>query len=222
MFFRRTFNDTFNNSKTNLAMVLLGLILGGIILCFVLASVWLYVDYQKFKKKNVLTFLLLLSMPLSIYGQYGEGGRYMISFVDGINNGKGLERTVHDLRFNFIPGTYSWNVTVSGEPGESVSVDWKNAQFIVNGRASGVMLDTTSPLLAGGRSGGTNSVSMSISPAVLYANGCPGKILSTDNVSAGDRKSVLIVLPVSHDGGFKQYHNFNFIIKERKRSAWNR
>ncbi|WP_455593432.1 hypothetical protein [Bacteroides sp.] len=200
-------------------MVVLGLILGGIILCFVLASIWLYVDYQKFKKKNVLTVLLLLSVPLSIYGQYGEDGRYMVSFVDGVNNGKGLERTVHDLRFNFTPGIYSWGITVSDKSGGSVSVDWKNAQFIVNGRASGVMLDTTSPLLADGKSGGTNSLSMSISPAILYANGSPGKILSIDNSSAGDRKSVLIVLPVSRDGGLKQYHNFSFIIKERKRSA---
>lgn len=203
-------------------MVVLGLILGGIILCFVLALVWLYFDYQKFKKKDVLTLFLLFSIPLSIYGQYGEGGRYMVSFVDGVNNSKGLERTVHDLRFNFVPGTYSWNVTVSNVSGETVSVDWKNAQFIVNGRASGVMLDTTSPLLADGRSGGTNSLSMSIFPAILYANGFPGKILGSDNASAGDRKSVLIVLPVSRDSGFKQYHNFSFIIKERKRSAWNR
>lgn len=198
-------------------MVLLGLIIGGIFLCLVFAVIWFFIDYRKFKKKNVLTLFLFMSASVSLYAQYGEGGRFTVAFVDADTKEEGLERKVNDLSFHFIPGTYAWGVTVRNQSDESVTVDWKNAQFIVNGRASGVILNTASSLMLASSASGTNTLSMSLSPAILYAGGNPGRIFSANDFSKDGGKSALIVLPVSQGGGVKQYYSFGFVIKERKR-----
>lgn len=198
-------------------MLLLGLIIGGIVLCLIFAVIWFFIDYRKFKKRNVLTLFMVISAPFSLYAQYGEGGRYTITFADTNTKEEGLERKVNDLSFHFIPGTYAWGVTVHNQSGESVFIDWKNAQFIVNGRASGVILDTTSSSIMVGSMSGTNVLSMSISPAILYTGDRPGRILGAGDFANEGGKSVLIVLPVAQAGGVKQYYSFGFIIKERKR-----
>ena len=124
-------------------MNLLTCILIAIPIGIIFIMLWIYNDYRKYKKKNKLAILLLLLFPTTLSAQYVDAG-CQVSFK-WLENQKGkLEYTKDGVTYKFIPNDSQWEIIICNNSSEDIRINWKNMQFIVDGRSSEVKYPHTS------------------------------------------------------------------------------
>lgn len=196
-------------------MSLITCILIAIPVCLVGILLWTYCDYRKFKRKNSLVILLFLLFPMALHAQYKDKEHCTVSFK-WLENQKGkLEYTKDKLVYEFIPGDETWTIVIRNTSPDDALVNWNNAEFIVNGKASGMILhpftDAEAPVEI---IKSNNEISQSVTAANLVTKGKTGKIYSPKDIKKGGRRSVTIVLPVSIGNRSQFFNTFDFIIAE--------
>lgn len=118
-------------------MNLLTCILIAIPIGIIFIMLWIYNDYRKYKKKNKLAILLFLLFPTTLSAQYVDTG-CQVSFK-WLENQKGkLEYTKDGVTYKFIPNDSQWEIIIRNNSSEDIRINWKNMQFIVDGRTSEV------------------------------------------------------------------------------------
>lgn len=118
-------------------MNLLTCILIAIPIGIIFIMLWIYNDYRKYKKKNKLAILLFLLFPTTLSAQYVDAG-CQVSFK-WLENQKGkLEYTKDGVTYKFIPNDSQWEIVIRNNSSEDIRINWKNMQFIVDGRTSEV------------------------------------------------------------------------------------
>ena len=118
-------------------MNLLTCILIAIPIGIIFIMLWIYNDYRKYKKKNKLAILLFLLFPTTLSAQYVDTG-CQVSFK-WLENQKGkLEYTKDGVTYKFIPNDSQWEIIICNNSSEDIRINWKNMQFIVDGRTSEV------------------------------------------------------------------------------------
>ena len=118
-------------------MNLLTCILIAIPIGIIFIMLWIYNDYRKYKKKNKLAILLFLLFPTTLSAQYVDAG-CQVSFK-WLENQKGkLEYTKDGVAYKFIPNDSQWEIIIRNNSSEDIRINWKNMQFIVDGRSSEV------------------------------------------------------------------------------------
>lgn len=118
-------------------MNLLTCILIAIPIGIIFIMLWIYNDYRKYKKKNKLAILLFLLFPTTLSAQYVDAG-CQVSFK-WLENQKGkLEYTKDGVTYKFIPNDSQWEIIICNNSSEDIRINWKNMQFIVDGRSSEV------------------------------------------------------------------------------------
>lgn len=118
-------------------MNLLTCILIAIPIGIIFIMLWIYNDYRKYKKKNKLAILLFLLFPTTLSAQYVDTG-CQVSFK-WLENQKGkLEYTKDGVTYKFIPNDSQWEIIIRNNSSEDIRINWKNMQFIVDGRSSEV------------------------------------------------------------------------------------
>lgn len=118
-------------------MNLLTCILIAIPIGIIFIMLWIYNDYRKYKKKNKLAILLFLLFPTTLSAQYVDTG-CQVSFK-WLENQKGkLEYTKDGVTYKFIPNDSQWEIIICNNSSEDIRINWKNMQFIVDGRSSEV------------------------------------------------------------------------------------
>lgn len=118
-------------------MNLLTCILITIPIGIIFIMLWIYNDYRKYKKKNKLAILLFLLFPTTLSAQYVDAG-CQVSFK-WLENQKGkLEYTKDGVAYKFIPNDSQWEIIICNNSSEDIRINWKNMQFIVDGRSSEV------------------------------------------------------------------------------------
>lgn len=118
-------------------MNLLTCILIAIPIGIIFIMLWIYNDYRKYKKKNKLAILLFLLFPTTLSAQYVDAG-CQVSFK-WLENQKGkLEYTKDGVTYKFIPNDSQWEIIIRNNSSEDIRINWKNMQFIVDGRSSEV------------------------------------------------------------------------------------
>ena len=118
-------------------MNLLTCILIAIPIGIIFIMLWIYNDYRKYKKKNKLAILLFLLFPTTLSAQYVDAG-CQVSFK-WLENQKGkLEYTKDGVAYKFIPNDSQWEIIICNNSSEDIRINWKNMQFIVDGRSSEV------------------------------------------------------------------------------------
>ncbi|MCD8183815.1 MAG: hypothetical protein LUE99_12865 [Bacteroides sp.] len=76
---------------------------------------------------------------MALHAQYKDGD-CNISFKWYQNDKGKLEYSKDKMVYQFIPGSGSWKVVLRNTSTEDIAVNWKNAEFTVNGMASGVCM----------------------------------------------------------------------------------
>lgn len=196
-------------------MSLITFILIAIPVCLLGILLWTYCDYRKFKRKNSLVILLFLLFPTVLHAQYKEKEKCTVSFK-WLQNQKGkLEYTKDKLVYEFIPGQETWKIIIRNTSTDDAQVNWNNAEFIINGKASGMILypftDTEAPVEI---IKSNNEISQSVTAASLVMKGKAGKIYSSKELKKGGKRSVTIVLPVAIGNRPQFFNTFDFIITE--------
>lgn len=194
-------------------MSLITCILIAIPVCILAIVLWTYCDYRKFKRKNCLIILLFLLSPMALRAQRIDNEQCSISFK-WIENQKGkLEYTKDELVYLFVPGEETWKIVIRNTSTHDARVNWNNAEFIINGKASGIILypftDAGAPVEI---IKSNNEISQSVTASNLVTKGKAGKIYTRKDIKKGERRSVTIVLPVSIGDRPQFFNTFDFII----------
>lgn len=194
-------------------MSLITCILIAIPVCLLGILLWTYYDYRKFKRRNSLIILLLLLSPMALHAQYKDKENCTVSFK-WLQNQKGkLEYTKNKLVYEFIPSAEAWKIVIRNTSTDDAQVNWNNAEFIINGKASGMILhpftDAKAPVET---IKGNNETSQSVTAANLVIKGKTGKIYTLKDLKKGGRRSVTIVLPVAIGNSPQFFNTFDFII----------
>lgn len=194
-------------------MSLITCILIAIPICLLGILLWTYCDYRKFKRRNSLVILLFLLSPMVLHAQYKDKENCTVSFK-WLENQKGkLEHTKDKLVYEFIPADETWKIVIRNTSPEDAQVNWNNAEFIINGKASGMILypftDAKAPVET---IKSNNEISQSVTSANLVIKGKTGKIYTPKDIRKGGRRSVTIVLPVTIGNRPQFFNTFDFII----------
>lgn len=196
-------------------MSLITCILIAIPVCILGIVLWTYCDYRKFKRKNSLVILLFLLSPMAVQAQYEAEGHCTVSFK-WLENQKGkLEYTKDKLVYQFVPDDENWKIVIRNTSAEDARVNWDNAEFIINGRASGIAIypftDTATPTEV---IKSNSEISQSVTAANLIIKGKARKIYSGKEIKKGKKKSITIVLPVAIGNKPQFFNTFDFIIAQ--------
>ena len=113
-------------------------ILIAIPICILTILIWAYFDYQKYKQEHHLIILLSFLFPTLSHAQYVDNEKCCISFKTYENHQGILEYIKENVTYQFIPSSNAWKVTVKNNTNETIWLNWEKANFIINGRASGV------------------------------------------------------------------------------------
>ena len=167
-----------------------------------------------------LMLLFMFALPTFLYGQYKGSDNCLVSFRNYPNSGGKLEHAVEGVSFSFQPGVYAWDVTIKNGTDDEMVVDWKNAQFLINGMTSGVVCRfagmgnaaeaQTMTLIGAGM-----SFNGSLSPSMLNSDKTR-KIYDSKMLSKNNKRLVVIVIPTSFRGGPRHYNSFDFLIENDK------
>ena len=174
--------------------------------------VWMFQDFRKYKKQNRLPLLLLLLMPLCVQAQYIDRD-CQIAFKWHENQRGRLEYRQDGLVYSFVPGSQVWEVIIGNETEETAYINWSNAQFIVNGRASEILVDAK-----GANGQGISAIAAHseirgrLSAARPAANRTSYNALQ---VSKGNRAAITIILPIGIGGRPQFFHTFDFVVTQR-------
>lgn len=195
-------------------MTLLILILTAIPICILTILVWIYNDYRKYKKHHCFLLLLLLALPVSTYAQYTDKD-CCISFKWHENQKGKLEYKNSNLAYEFIPNEDFWKIVIRNTTSDDVQINWKNAQFIINGRASQLLLyPIQETSLSEQTIKGNGEISQTCTASILIGNSKRGKVYNRKEIRKGNRSSVSIILPVSIANKPQFFNTFDFIITQ--------
>lgn len=130
------------NKKDNTynAMILSSCILITIPVCISAILMQTYFDSRKYKRIPHLIVLLSFLFPTLSHAQYIDNENCRISFKSYENHQGKLEYNKEGIIYQFIPNSNAWKVIIKNNTDETVWLNWKQAGFIVNGRASGISL----------------------------------------------------------------------------------
>lgn len=172
-------------------------------------------NYRKYKCQNYFIVPLFFICPLVAHAQYTDNDRFNISFKWYANQQGKLEYIEDNMVYQFIPTSETWKVTVRNTSTEEAWINWRNAEFIVNGRASGVsfypatMNRTTEEIIYG-----NSEICQTITAANLITQKKANKIYKKSNIKKGERAAVTIVLPIKVGKRPQFFHTFDFVIVE--------
>lgn len=201
------------NKKISAIMNLLTCILMTIPVGIIAIILWIYIDYQKYKKKNRLAILLFFLFPNTLSAQYIDAG-CQISFKY-LENQKGkLEYTKDEVTYEFIPTDFQWEIIVRNNSSEEIQVNWKNLQFIINGRAAEVRysMPTEKQLLTTIKS--QTELSRKICVTTYTKEKASHQIYNRKEIRKGRNSVVSISFPVSIGKRPKFFTVFDFVIKK--------
>lgn len=177
-------------------MNLLTCILIAIPIGIIFIMLWIYNDYRKYKKKNKLAILLFLLFPTTLSAQYVDTG-CQVSFK-WLENQKGkLEYTKDGVTYKFIPNDSQWEIIICNNSSEDIRINWKNMQFIVDGRTSEVKY----PILAKAETPfaiikSQAETSQKIGVTTYTANKASSQIYNKKDIRKGRNSSITIILPI--------------------------
>lgn len=194
-------------------MTLLILILIAIPVCILIILLWIYNDYRKYRKRHSLLLLLFWALPATIQAQYIDKD-CCISFKWHENQKGKLEYTHGNLTYEFIPNESFWKIVIRNHSSDAVQVNWSNAQFIINGRASGLSLY---PLSESSPSkeiiNGNSEISQTCTASILMEGSKNKKIYNSKEIRKGNTVAVSIVLPVATVNKPQFFTSFDFVVK---------
>lgn len=121
-------------------MILSSCILITIPVCISAILMQTYFDSRKYKRIPHLIVLLSFLFPTLSHAQYIDNENCRISFKSYENHQGKLEYNKEGIIYQFIPNSNAWKVIIKNNTDETVWLNWKQAGFIVNGRASGISL----------------------------------------------------------------------------------
>lgn len=195
-------------------MTFLIFILIAIPVCILTILLWIYNDYRKYKQQNCFLLLLFLALPATTHAQYMDKD-CCISFKWHENRNGKLEYTNSKLTYEFVPNENFWKIVIRNSSSDAVQINWKNAQFIINGRASQLQFyPVQESSLSEETIKGNSEISRTCTASILIENPKMGKIYSRKAISKGDRAAVSIALPVSVDNNTQFFNTFDFIISQ--------
>lgn len=184
--------------------------------CILAIIIWIYCDYKKYKRKNYLIVLLLLLNVMTINAQYIDNEGCSISFKQYENQQGKLEYIRDNMIYQFIPASDVWRVTIRNNSDDDALVNWRNAQFIVCGKASGIgFYPLTTDTLAAEIVKSNAKTDRTITAANLIAGQKTKRIYQKRNLKKGAINTVTIVLPVTLGNKPRFFHKFDFIITQR-------
>lgn len=99
---------------------------------------WLCYDCWKFKKigRNLPVLLLLLGVSsLQSHAQYKDNNNCIVFFLSHPNQPKTLACIEEEIVYSFAPSNNYWEVKIDNQRNEAISIHWRNAQIVVNGKA---------------------------------------------------------------------------------------
>lgn len=196
-------------------MTLLLLILIAIPASILAISLWIYIDYKKYKKQNNLIVLLLLLFPTTLSAQYIDND-CRISFKWYENQKGKLECYKNKLDFEFVPSSTDWEIIIRNTSPEDAQVNWKNTQFIINGRASEI--DFTSPTTEDSYQSIIKS-NTEVRRTVIVStstgkNKRSRKIYDNKSIRKGNKAAISIILPISIGKQPQFYNTFDFVVTQ--------
>lgn len=172
-------------------------------------------NYRKYKWQNHFIVLLFFFCPMAMHAQYTDNERFDISFKWHANQQGKLEYIENNMVYRFIPTSDAWKVFVRNTSTEEARVNWRNAEFIVNGRASGVSFyPATMNKINEEIIYGNSEICQTITAANLVTKKKTNKIYKRSNIKKGERAAVTIVLPIKVGQRPQFFHTFDFVIVE--------
>ena len=185
-------------------------------ICILAILIWIYYDYKKYMRKNYLIALLLFLNTMTINAQYIDKEGCSISFKQYENEQGKLEYIRDNMIYQFIPASDTWKIIIRNISTDDASVNWRNAQFIVSGKASGIALyPFTADTLTAEIVQSNAEINRAITAANLIAGQKIKKIYQKRNLRKGAINTVTIVLPITLGNKPRFFHKFDFIITQR-------
>ena len=155
-----------------------------------------YFDSRKYKRIPHLIVLLSFLFPTLSHAQY----------IDNEYNKEGII-------YQFIPNSNAWKVIIKNNTDETVWLNWKQAGFIVNGRASGISLypftTDEAPLETIKHN---QEINRTITATNLITEKGISKIYHKKKFRKNGRTSVTIVFPMTVGNKPQFFHTFNFTV----------
>lgn len=114
--------------------------------------------------------------------------------------------------YQFIPNSNAWKVIIKNNTDETVWLNWKQAGFIVNGRASGISLY---PFTTDEGSFETIKHNQEINRTITATNNYGKRYqqnISQKEIQKNGRTSVTIVFPMTVGNKPQFFHTFNFTV----------
>ncbi|WP_294612832.1 hypothetical protein [uncultured Bacteroides sp.] len=193
-------------------MTLLVLILIAIPVCILTILLWIYNDYRKYKRQHYSLILLFLALPATMQAQYIDKD-CCISFKWYENQKGKLEYINENLTYNFIPNEDFWEIVIRNNSSDEARINWSNSQFIINGRASQLLLYPVpeSPLTKETIKG-NSEISHTCTASILIEDSERGKIYHRKDIRKGNRAAISIVLPISIANKPQFFNTFDFVV----------
>ena len=190
-------------------------ILIAIPICILTILIWAYFDYQKYKREHHLIILLSFLFPTLSHAQYVDNEKCCISFKTYENHQGILEYIKENVTYQFIPSSNAWKVTVKNNTNETIWLNWEKANFIINGRASGISLQPHSPESNSMDIIKNNSeITRTVTASKLIAENKINRIYDKQDLKKGGKTSVSITLPIGVGDKPQFFHIFNFIVTQ--------
>ena len=190
-------------------------ILIAIPICILTILIWAYFDYQKYKQEHHLIILLSFLFPTLSHAQYVDNEKCCISFKTYENHQGILEYIKENVTYQFIPSSNAWKVTVKNNTNETIWLNWEKANFIINGRASGISLQPHSTESNSIDIIKNNSeITRTVTASKLIAENKINRIYDKQDLKKGGKTSVSITLPIGVGGKPQFFHIFNFIVTQ--------
>ena len=195
-------------------MTLLMLILIAIPVCILTILLWIYNDYRKYKRQHYSLILLFLALPATIQAQYIDKD-CCINFKWYENQKGKLEYINENLTYNFIPNEDFWKIVIRNNSSDEAQINWGNSQFIINGRASQLLLYPISESpLAKETIKGNSEISHTCTASILIEGSERRKIYHRKDIRKGNRAAISIVLPVSIANKPQFFNTFDFVVTQ--------
>lgn len=163
--------------------------------------------------KHPFAILLFFLCPITVHAQYTDNNRCCISFKTYENSRGKLEYTQNNITYCFYPDCNSWQVVVQNNTDETVGINWRQAGFVINGRASGVTLQPSHEKVTTDIIKSNTEISRTITATNLITE----KVLPIyqwNTLKKGRKVSVTISLPISIGKRVQEFQAFDFIVTQ--------